>query len=72
MTLHLETTTDAMQMIARKVFEDLDSEYYLAGGTALALFCGHRKSVDLDYFIAKPIDTLALKNKLVPEQINSC
>ena len=26
------------------------SEWYLAGGTALALYAGHRKSVDLDFF----------------------
>ena len=64
MTLHIETITSAMHHIARKVFEDIDTGYYLAGGTALALFLGHRKSVDLDYFIAKPIDTLALKNTL--------
>jgi len=27
-----------------------DSPWYLAGGTALALYAGHRKSVDLDFF----------------------
>lgn len=27
------------------------SDWYLAGGTALALQCGHRQSVDLDFFI---------------------
>lgn len=30
------------------------SEWYLAGGTALTLQAGQRKSVDLDFFIAKP------------------
>jgi len=30
------------------------SEWYLAGGTALALQVGHRKSVDLDFFIKSP------------------
>jgi len=64
MTLHTETITDTMQKVARVVFENLDHEYYLAGGTALALCIGHRKSVDLDYFISKPIDTLALKERL--------
>ncbi|MEK7568554.1 MAG: nucleotidyl transferase AbiEii/AbiGii toxin family protein [Patescibacteria group bacterium] len=65
MTLHQETITDTMCTVARLVFENIDPEYYLAGGTALALYVGHRKSVDLDYFIAKPIDTLALKKSLV-------
>lgn len=64
MILHQETITDIMSAVARVVFDNLEPEYYLAGGTALALYLGHRKSVDLDYFIAKPIDTLALKNKL--------
>ena len=32
-------------------------EFYLAGGTALALQLGHRSSVDFDYFTNKDIDT---------------
>lgn len=32
------------------------SGFNLAGGTALALQIGHRKSVDLDFFGARPID----------------
>ncbi|MCR4322480.1 MAG: nucleotidyl transferase AbiEii/AbiGii toxin family protein [Candidatus Azambacteria bacterium] len=64
MTLHRETITDAMYDAARGIFDNFDTEYYLAGGTALALRIGHRKSVDLDYFIAKPIDTIALKRDI--------
>lgn len=64
MTLHTETITETMHGVARGVFENLDTEYYLAGGTALALHIGHRKSVDLDYFISKPIDTLELKTRI--------
>lgn len=64
MNLHLKTITDTMQNVARVIFENLDTGYYLAGGTALALCIGHRKSVDLDYFILKPIDTLALKTRI--------
>lgn len=30
---------------------------YLGGGTAIALMLGHRKSVDLDWFSEKPIDS---------------
>lgn len=29
---------------------------YLAGGTALALHCGHRISVDLDFFTQEELD----------------
>ncbi len=32
------------------------SGFHLAGGTALALHIGHRKSVDLDFFGARPFD----------------
>jgi len=38
-------------------------EFYLAGGTALALQLGHRSSVDFDYFANKDIDT----NKVLSE-----
>ena len=34
--------------------------FYLAGGTALALYLGHRRSVDLDFFNAQPFDEEAL------------
>lgn len=36
------------------------SDFYLAGGTALALQLGHRDSVDFDFFTTKNIDTQAL------------
>lgn len=31
-------------------------DFYLAGGTALALYRGHRRSVDLDFFNPQPFD----------------
>ncbi len=34
------------------------SEFYLAGGTALALHLGHRQSQDLDFFTRSPTATL--------------
>lgn len=64
MTIHRETITDDMAQIAKVVFDTLDKDFYLAGGTALALRLGHRKSVDLDYFINKEIDTLKLKDEI--------
>lgn len=62
--IHKETITDKMQKTARVIFDNLEQGYYLAGGTALALQLGHRKSIDLDYFINKNIDTLKLKDAL--------
>lgn len=38
--------------------------FYLAGGTALALQLGHRKSIDLDWFSQKEFDVRILKKDL--------
>lgn len=62
--IYYETITEKMREIARLIFHNLDSRYYLAGGTALSLQIGHRKSIDLDYFINSDIDTLRLKNDI--------
>ncbi len=42
----------------------MDTEYYLAGGTALALLLGHRQSMDFDWFIPKLGEQELLLNKL--------
>lgn len=42
-----------------------ERSFYLAGGTALALRLGHRRSVDLDWFTAAPVpDPLRLASDL--------
>lgn len=53
----------------KKLFDKLKSavwlkNYYLAGGTALALHFGHRQSIDLDWFTLKQINTLLLTKRL--------
>lgn len=62
--IHRETITPAMHDIGRSIYKNIDQNYYLAGGTALALLSGHRESVDLDYFIQSHIDTDHLKTQL--------
>lgn len=42
----------------------IPSNFYLAGGTALAFQIGHRKSLDLDWFSKKSFSTKNLKNEL--------
>ena len=42
------------------LFKNLKNDFYLAGGTALALQLGHRDSVDFDFFTNKNIDTKIL------------
>ncbi len=44
--------------------------FYMAGGTALALYFGHRESIDFDFFSAEPIgDPLLLAERLRERQI---
>jgi predicted nucleotidyltransferase component of viral defense system len=52
-----------------KLFEALSSQtfihdFYLAGGTCLALQIGHRKSIDFDFFIQADFETSSLINIL--------
>ncbi len=48
---HWETVNDAMRELLRQIGQQpFASRFYLAGGTALALQIGHRRSVDLDFF----------------------
>lgn len=41
-------------------------KFYLAGGTALSLQLGHRKSIDLDFFSAQFPDVEIIKQNLAP------
>jgi len=43
---------------------DVLNDFYLAGGTGLALQLKHRLSIDLDFFIEKNINTKDLINKI--------
>ena len=59
---------EALKLKQKKIFESLNKfpEFYLAGGTALALQIGHRISVDFDFFSNKDIpSTLIEKVKQV-------
>jgi predicted nucleotidyltransferase component of viral defense system len=53
-----------------RLFETLSSQsfitdFYLAGGTCLALQIGHRRSIDFDFFIPDDFDTSTIINRLV-------
>lgn len=53
MVLYWEMVTPLMRQVLRTVGQSsLCPRFYLAGGTALALQLGHRRSVDLDLFSA--------------------
>lgn len=56
-----QKTEDLLSKLTKsKIIKD----FYLAGGTALALQYGHRKSIDLDWFNQKDFDTTELKRNL--------
>jgi len=40
------------------------ADYYLVGGTAVALQIGHRRSIDFDLFSDKPIDRNVIKRTI--------
>ncbi len=47
--------------VLKKTGPELSSrQFYLAGGTALAVYLGHRISVDLDWFTSSPFDDAML------------
>ena len=50
--MHLEVLTDTQQKVLSRLGSVLkNTDFYLAGGTALALQIGHRVSQDFDWFI---------------------
>lgn len=61
--------SDILSDVQKKVLPNLakalvDTDFYLAGGTALALQVGHRQSMDFDWFIPKLGDPEILFNRL--------
>jgi predicted nucleotidyltransferase component of viral defense system len=57
---HFETLTPESRALFPKLNE-FKSDFYLAGGTALALQIGHRISVDFDLFSPEPIKKTLLE-----------
>jgi hypothetical protein len=63
----LQTQTVAPQLVEllnKIMSEKLFSDFYLVGGTALALQIGHRNSIDIDMFGQSEIDTDLFVEKL--------
>jgi len=51
---------DKKRLAILPLLKNFKTEFYLAGGTGLALQLGHRDSLDFDFFTAKDIDTQKL------------
>ena len=64
---------EAISLKRQKIFQELKNfpQFYLAGGTALALHIGHRMSDDFDLFSEKdiPVDLLEKVEKIFKELI---
>lgn len=64
----LQTTTvekRTLELLKQLQSQSEFSNFHLAGGTALALYLGHRKSIDLDLFTPYPFNTARLEHFLV-------
>lgn len=63
--LHKETVTDETFSLIVKIMSDkMFDNFFLVGGTNLALNIGHRKSVDIDLFTTQDFDSTLLKTHL--------
>ena len=64
--IHLEILDEDRQHILKRLYKILGKDFYLAGGTALALQLKHRESLDFDLFRNEEI-TFSLKRKIFKE-----
>lgn len=64
--MFLKAVDKSLLQLIKKIstFPEISESFYLAGGTALALHLGHRKSVDLDLFCRKKFDEKNISNIL--------
>lgn len=63
--LHTETVAGTTLGLLKKLeVENVMSDFNLAGRTSLALYLGHRISLDLDLFTPKPFDATELETFL--------
>lgn len=64
--LHTETVTKpTLELLKKLQAEEVMHDFNLAGGTSLALYLGHRTSIDLDMFTPVPFDTIKLEQFLL-------
>jgi hypothetical protein len=66
MMIHEHVLTEKQLELAGRLLPHF-REFYLAGGTALALLIGHRRSLDYDLALPKPISPFAIERKLHAE-----
>lgn len=71
--LHLSTVETETFSLLKELFklEEIKKHFALAGGTALALQVGHRKSIDLDLFTPESFNTRDIELLLATEYQNN-
>ncbi len=63
--IHIEILPQEQQRLLQRLSgESFLNEWYLAGGTCLALYLGHRQSFDFDFFLPADFDTTRIVNLL--------
>jgi hypothetical protein len=63
--LHTQTTEDSTLELLRSLQQkEYLNGFYLVGGTALAFYYGHRKSIDIDLFTNQPFDATWLLEQI--------
>ena len=62
--MHKEILTDA-QIELLPLVKSFSRDFGLVGGTAIALFLGHRRSIDFDLFTLKEFDYFTVRKKIM-------
>ena len=59
--MHSEVLTEKQQKLL-PLIRLFSNDYYLVGGTAIALYIGHRRSIDFDLFTTQDIKRKSIRN----------
>lgn len=62
--MHKQAVSEQTQRVLAKIGKPFSQNFYLAGGTALAIQLGHRLSIDLDWFSGEGFLNSSLKTDL--------
>ena len=64
MLFYSAISTEALELLKEIQGQAILNDFYLVGGTALALYYGHRVSIDLDFFTENKFETNLLIESL--------
>ncbi|MDR1257722.1 MAG: nucleotidyl transferase AbiEii/AbiGii toxin family protein [Tannerellaceae bacterium] len=56
---------ETFELLIALMHDEMLADFHLAGGTALALYLGHRMSIDLDLFTPVEFDALELESHMI-------